>query len=419
MQTCFVVMGFGTKTDYRTGRPLDLDKTYKHIIKPAVEASGVRCVRADDILHSGTIDVPMYEELLAADLVVADLSTANVNAAYELGVRHALRPYRTVIIAEEQFELPFDVNHLSIMKYRHDGKALDIEVALEFRNKLQAKIDTIMKIEEVDSPVYTFLRPLVPPVKGSAEEARAAVAESAETEKDNPTLAMLMEQVAAAKARGDFQAAKALLEAVHRLAPKDPHVIQQLALVTYKSRQPTALESLEEAKTILNQLHPLESNDPETLGLWGAVHKRLWELSKDRDSLDRAVSAHEKGFSLLGDYYNGINYAFLLNTRATVSNLADAIADFVLARRVRKSVLALCEAALAKLPEGERANEERYWLLASQAEAAHGLGDDENGDAYFAKAKSFGQPWMVSSTVEQLDRLRPLLQSSPIERLPE
>jgi hypothetical protein len=37
----------------------------------------------------------MYEQLLKADVVVADLSTSNRNAIYELGVRHALRPYTT------------------------------------------------------------------------------------------------------------------------------------------------------------------------------------------------------------------------------------------------------------------------------------------------------------------------------------
>jgi hypothetical protein len=73
-QTCFVVMGFGKKTDFQTGRVLDLDKTYKYIIKPAVAAAGLECVRADEIKHSGIIDVPMYEQLLNADVVVADLS---------------------------------------------------------------------------------------------------------------------------------------------------------------------------------------------------------------------------------------------------------------------------------------------------------------------------------------------------------
>lgn len=33
MATCFVVMGFGEKPDYATGRTLDLDKTYRTIIR--------------------------------------------------------------------------------------------------------------------------------------------------------------------------------------------------------------------------------------------------------------------------------------------------------------------------------------------------------------------------------------------------
>jgi hypothetical protein len=74
--TCFVIMGFGKKPDFETGRTLDLDKTYKNIIKPAVTAAGLNCVRADEIVHSGLIDVPMYEQLLNADVVVADLSTS-------------------------------------------------------------------------------------------------------------------------------------------------------------------------------------------------------------------------------------------------------------------------------------------------------------------------------------------------------
>ena len=42
---CFVIMGYGVRTDYATGRDLDLDKTYKNIIKPAAEESGLECIR--------------------------------------------------------------------------------------------------------------------------------------------------------------------------------------------------------------------------------------------------------------------------------------------------------------------------------------------------------------------------------------
>ena len=52
------------------------------------------------------IDKPMYEHLLEADLVIANLSTSNANAIYELGVRHALRPHTTIVMAEQNFKFP-------------------------------------------------------------------------------------------------------------------------------------------------------------------------------------------------------------------------------------------------------------------------------------------------------------------------
>ena len=87
-KTCFVVMGFGEKTGYYSTpqRLLNLDKTYEFIIRPAVAETDLHCIRADEIIHSSVIDKPMYERLLDADVVVADLSTSNANAIYELGV---------------------------------------------------------------------------------------------------------------------------------------------------------------------------------------------------------------------------------------------------------------------------------------------------------------------------------------------
>ena len=85
---------FGEKTAYSrdgTPRELDLDATFETIIRPAVEGAGLRCIRADQRLNAGMIDSGVYEMLLGADLVVADISTGNVNAVYQLGVRHALR----------------------------------------------------------------------------------------------------------------------------------------------------------------------------------------------------------------------------------------------------------------------------------------------------------------------------------------
>src|SRR5262245_52578987 len=106
-KTCFVIMGFGEKTDFQSNpqRVLNLNKTYEYIIEPAVKEAGLTCVRADRIIHSTVIDKPMYENLLSADVVVADLSTSNLNAIYELGVRHALRPSTTIRSEEHTSEL--------------------------------------------------------------------------------------------------------------------------------------------------------------------------------------------------------------------------------------------------------------------------------------------------------------------------
>src|SRR5262245_28743563 len=145
MKKCFVVMGFGEKTDYQSNpqRVLNLDRTFEDIIQPAVTAAGLECIRADKIIHSTVIDKPMYENLLDADLVIADLSTSNANAIYELGVRHALRPHTTIVIAEDKFTFPFDINRVSITKYEHLGKEIGFREVMRMRTVLGEKITTI------------------------------------------------------------------------------------------------------------------------------------------------------------------------------------------------------------------------------------------------------------------------------------
>ncbi len=51
--TCFVVMGFGKKTDLETGRTLDLDKSYKNMIKPAVEEAGLSAAKSSRFAKTG------------------------------------------------------------------------------------------------------------------------------------------------------------------------------------------------------------------------------------------------------------------------------------------------------------------------------------------------------------------------------
>jgi len=414
--TCFVVMGFGKKTDFQTGRVLDLNKSYQYMIKPAAEEAGLECVRADEIVNAGLIDVPMYRQLLTADVVIADLSTSNPNAFYELGVRHALRPFTTILIAESKLIYPFDVGHITIQRYEHMGEDIGYGEVLRFKGLLKDAIVKILQRPENDSPVYEFLNGLNPP----ALTAAVAIAAAAPVTND-PTIGMLMEQVEDAKKSGNWVGAKALLSSV-RLMKKDPagirgedpYIIQQLALATYKSAQPTALQALEEARGILATLDPASSHDTETTGLWGAVHKRLYELTQERAYLDAAIAAYESGFCLRNDYYNGINAAFLFNVRSALSPPADAIADFVLAQRIRRQVIAICEGLLAS---GRKLDDE-YWVRATLAEAWLGLGDAQKSQEALDQAAPFADAaWMRPSTAEQLTKLKPLLDASPLKAL--
>src|SRR5262249_36916759 len=163
--------------------------------------------------------------------------------------------------------------------------------------------------------------------------------------------------------RGDFVAAKNYLALVRGMMkadlpagrPEDSYILQRLALLTYKSKYPTEEAALLEAHDLLALLQPETSNDTETLGLWGAVHKRLWQLKRDVAQLDEAVRGYERGFYLRNDYYNGINFAYLLNVRAAeATDPAEAIADFVQARRVRKEVLSIVEQGRAAPPAPDR-----------------------------------------------------------------
>jgi tetratricopeptide (TPR) repeat protein len=424
---CFVVMGFGEKTDLATGRKLNLDKTYRIIIKKAVEEAGLECIRADDIKHSGLIDVPMYELLLEADIVIADLSTANPNAIYELGVRHALRPHTTIIMAETGFKFPFDLSHIVIRPYEHLGTGIDAEHAEVVREELKAAIRQLLDKPDVDSPVYRFLPKLRAWNAGVAPILEAVVAEAAQplaaaaaapAEGDMSSIAELMEMFHEAKQESEWSSAARSLRKLIEKRPNDPYFQQQLALATYKSKKPDAVAALNAAKEILEKLQPHGSTDPETLGLWGAIHKRLYELTGDAAALDESIWAYEKGFYVKNDHYNGINLAFVLNVRA--ANAADpqeASADVVQARRIRRRVAEITRKLLEKPiknDDGKVDADETFWVQASLAEALAGSGQSEEAAQLREElAKSAPAPWMVESMNDQLGKLEGLLAKVP------
>ena len=438
MPVCFVIMGFGQKTDLATGRVLDLDKSYRNIIKPAVTAAGYECVRADEIQHSGVIDVPMYEMLFAADLVVADLSTANLNAIFELGVRHALKPRATIIMAESKFTIPFDANHIVVRHYEHLGPDIGFDETIRMRGELTTLINALKGGDAVDSPVYTLLPDLQRPTRPATTKMGMAAA-AVQPQSSEDSYATMLQTAREAIDAGAFDFAKKKLQDIYKDQttpgadgkPKTarPRVIQQLALATYKAGEAKAktegpdqaLAGYAEAEALLRQLDAETTTDPETIGLWSAIHKRRAEMTtrspdERKQDLTEAIRAAERGFIIKRDYYNGTNLAYLLNMRASLSSGDDKIADNVLASRVRREVVDIATRGLETLAANTAAGadtttlrDEKYWLAATRAESLIALGDKSGEDLMKEALASAPAAWMADSTKSQLDRVLKLV----------
>ena len=444
---CFVIMGFGKKTDFETGRTLDLDRSYRNMIKPAVETAGLECTRADEIVHSGLIDVPMFEHLLNADVVIADLSTSNKNALYELGIRHALRPAATIIICEDGTRaLPMDVNHVLVRQYHHLGEDISYDEVMRFRQLLtQAVKDALANLEkedrsEPDSPVYAFLEGLQPPSIGgvaanTSGKAHSPGRDSAEgsavapSEKPDPatdTLAMFREQAEQAIKENRFTEAIASLDRALQLNPSDPSLIQQHVLATYKSAQPDLVTALFNARNLLSPLSPEESTDRETLELVGDIELALYEQQQGVNHLVTARRSYERLYRIKGDWRSGLILTNLLVLHNQYKkNPIDKLADIVLADQLRREVVQFgkerlavinslreMEAFLPKALKTEDRGQEQSRVWCAIAEACYGLGDTEGyleAHDQAARSKSGGE--LLEALDKKIARMTPLLKS--------
>ncbi len=460
--TCFVVIGFGKKTDYATGRVLDLDLTYSKLIKPAFEAAGIQCFRAIDVNVSGSIDVLMYRWIFQADFVVADLSTMNANVFYELGVRYAQKPSTTLIMAENGIfeKLPFDLSHTIIYGYEHLGEEIadaEVERFVPLLTRQIEKLKADPPVSPGDSPVFTYLQGMKVPewrdateriaeleemlagreqleaalesgtvdmemVQHQAISALLDTAEEAKNRKDYPT-AIALYKAAIDNAQKSARAAEeAASEATVGPQPKvkiDVSLWQRLALVTYKqvekhdpddpAANQEAIEALEEAMAILNrECDAKVSTDPETLGLSGAVNKRLYERTGERKYFKRSVGFYERGFYIKQDHYNGINVAFMYTMDAArlaeQGETFDAIVNYGHANIIRAKVAEICEDMIADSERFARLKEPE-WVYQSLWEAYFGMGRLEAAEELEPTIENVSPDFAIDTWHSQREKL--------------
>ncbi|MGC2238164.1 MAG: TRAFs-binding domain-containing protein [Pyrinomonadaceae bacterium] len=385
---CFVIMGYGKKIDYPSGQTFDLDKTYRNVIKPAAEKAGYECVRGDEVVRgSELIDTSMYAMILKADLVIADISTYNPNALYELGIRHAARPFSTIIIMKETTEkIPFDLSHSSIFHYKHLGEDIGVEEAKRCVDELVKKINSVKEPKPVDSPVYVFIEDLAP-LKMSDDVFAEILAEYANRE--DSLFATVETAKQKMKEKNFAEAAKAWKKA-SEIAPGEPYYIQQRTLATYKADEKNVV-ALTDALRIIEQLNPDTTNDPETLGITGAIYKRLWSVDKTKpEYLKRATEFYKRGFSVNGDYYNGENYATCLDMSGEIAtDPEEAIYYKFEARRTRQDIV---KNLLTMDAKDIVHRNDAIWMYASISNISLALGDAARAAEYEEKFMGATKP---------------------------
>jgi hypothetical protein len=103
---CFVIMPFRD----------DSFNIYEDGIKPAVEKLGMRCKRADYNIASDPILFQIFDDILRAKIIIADLTGANPNVYYELGICHALKR-QVILLKLAGEEIPFDLAGIRQCEY--------------------------------------------------------------------------------------------------------------------------------------------------------------------------------------------------------------------------------------------------------------------------------------------------------------
>jgi tetratricopeptide (TPR) repeat protein len=413
---CFVLMPFGRKLD-ATGRLTDFDAVYRTVIAPAVERAGLDPVRADEERIGGTIHKPMFERLMLCHYAVADITGANPNVFYELGIRHALRPRSTVILFREGTVLPFDIVLVRGISYKTDGSGGPIESEGPIA-AISAQLQEARLNPHDDSPIFQLIDDLprweidhtktdvfrstvdyskrykdrlASAVKQGASAVEAIVAE--------PGLRNLLEVetgivVDLFLSLRDVKAYDAMIKLYDRM----PLPVQRAKMMREQLGFALNREGrFEDAERVLKAVIAEFGPSSETNGLLGRIYKDRWDAAKQearpeaRALLKRAIDTYLDGFEAdWRDAYPGVNAVSLME----MLNPPDA-------RQAR--ILPVVRYAAA-----QKANKDPdYWDYATLLELAVLGRDQDDADKQLAEALAVARAgWEVESTARNLRLMR-------------
>jgi tetratricopeptide (TPR) repeat protein len=335
-------MPFGRKPG-PGGSVVDFDAVYAELIAPAVEQAGLEPLRADEELAGGIIHKPMYERLILCEYAVADLTGANANVFYELGLRHGIKPASTVLIfADNGGALPFDVAPLRALPYKlgPDGRPSEApgscqalaEKLVAARNKLTDSpifqlVDGFPDIQRMKTDVF---RDRVEYARNMKERLAAA------RKLGLPALRAIEAELAAVK--GGLRDAEAGVVIDLYLSYRAVKAWDEMIALAAAMLQPLAATALvqeqlglalnragrsDDAERVLVDLIARRGPSSETCGILGRVYKDRWEAAAKggeaiaaRGLLNKAIDAYLRGFEAdWRDAYPGVNAVTLMELK--------------------------------------------------------------------------------------------------------
>ncbi|MCG6870383.1 MAG: DUF4071 domain-containing protein [Gammaproteobacteria bacterium] len=408
-------MPFGRKPD-SGGLTIDFDKVYDRVIKPAIARSGMEPVRADEEQAGGIIHKPMYERLLLCEFAVADLTTANANVYYELGVRHAVRPASTILVFADTTRLPFDVAPLRGIPYKLDatGEPDDVEATIE---AISTRLKAAREVP-TDSPLFELIDGMQPQqvphektdafrdqveyskaLKSQLRDARKRGVDAVQSVErqlgalEGSEAGVLIDLMLSYRARKAWPEMISLVERMPRPIQSTVMVQEQYALALNRNGQG------EKAETVLLDLIEARGPSSETCGILGRVYKDRWASAlKDGDTylaagfLDKAIATYAEGFETdPRDAYPGVNAVTLMELRDPPDGRRSELLPVVRYAVKRKM-------ALGK-PD--------YWDYATLVELAVLEGNERDAKEALVKALSeIREKWEAETTVNNLRLIR-------------
>lgn len=411
---CFVLMPFGEKPDGKGG-VVDFDAVYDQLIQPAVLAAGMEPLRADEEIDGGIIHRPMFERLILCKYAVADLSTANANVFYELGVRHAVRPHSTVLVFADGMRLPFDVAPLRAVPYLLDSNGVPQDVA-SVRQVIEGRLQQA-RDPAVDSPLFELVEdfPDVDHTKTDVFRERVRYSidikarfSEARQEEDLGALQQLEIELSPLEDQEagivvDLLLSYRALKAWREMASLAAGLRGPLAqTVLVREQYAFALNRLGDrgrAEQVLLDLLAHRGPSSETLGLLGRVYKDRWQEARDsgdtvlaRGELRKAIDTYLRGFEAdWRDAYPGINAVTLME-----------VADPPDPRRYE--IIPVVSYAVRRRLQGERAD---YWDHATRLElAVLARNREEAEDALADAIASIREMWEPETTLRNLQLIR-------------